>query len=281
MQKIIDDLRSQPQTTLPLFEPHLSTWFLLDRIRGKKTLTGFYQDSNADVIASIDCLLQNTEHDHLLEVSPLLIKLNHTHLSKTLYQHIQEERSGIFIQSKNEHISAHLQYLFIMQSDIEGDVYTRYYDPILWSVLQLSLTDQLESIWGILDKVYTLTPDSHSDKLNYYTWTHPNSNKITTGNSNNPIQLASQFYETNEIVQLLYFTYEAAYLESIEITDNQLLHTLLNLQELGKYGLQSNLQKLLKQCVAIPCFSTNPTVQKILQSNMDEFEKTQQLVELT
>lgn len=284
MQEISTSLAKQPQSTKPAFDTRLNTWFILDQIRGKKTLPTFYQGSNSGLIASIEYLLMGTEHAHLLEASPLLIKLNHTQLSEMLYNKIQQERSGIFVQSKNDHILPHLQYLFTMQSETEGKIYARYYDPIFWTALQLSLIEQQKTIWGNIEKVFTITPDSREDKLNYFTWTNPNLDRENQNQSylDKPIQLTPEFYELSEDVRLLYFINEAAYFESLTIPEEQLSKALLNLKILIKSGIQrgDHLQKLLKNCITYTDFSVRPEVQQILRADIATFEKAKQLVAL-
>ncbi len=279
MQKMIEQLQCQVKTTLPAFDPLLSTWFLLDRVRGKKTLNQFYQNSNMDVIAYIQPLLQNTVHSYLIEASPLLIKVNPTQLSEEIYQCIQDERSGLFIQSQCDDILSHLNHLFIMQSETQGKVYTRFYDPICWAALQLSCVDQMDVIWGPLDKVYTPSAQSHIDKLSYYNWS-----RSTTYNESdhtlNAILLGAPFDNANQTVQLMYFAYEAARLQSIHIDDSQVMHTLLNLKQMVKHGLQNSLYKMIKPCVEIPCFTQDERVQQLLLSDMVEFKKRDQLIEL-
>ena len=148
MQENIASLINHPITIKPSFDTSLTTWFLLDKVRGKQTLNALYQQTDSGIIAQINYLLAQTPHESLLEVSPLLIKLSHTKLNDNFYQQLHQERSGLFIQS-NDNILPHLQYLFTMQSEIQGQVYVRYFDPIYWSSLQVGLSEkQQPQLWG-------------------------------------------------------------------------------------------------------------------------------------
>lgn len=283
MQESIERLNTQPRAEKPLFDNNLNTWFLLDKVRGEKTLPAFYQGSNAGLIASIDYLLLGTEHAQLIEASPLLIKLNHTQLSDSLYKHIQQERSGIFIQASDENILPHLQYLFSMQSESDGAVYARYYDPIFWTALQLSLADQQQNIWGNLKKVYTLAPESRIDQLSFIKWDAPTQeiNTIYTCPTT-PIKLDHSFDEISLDIQLLGLLYQIKHQESLAITQQQTRDLLINLKIFHTFNISrtDHLTRLVKLCINQPHYSLQPEVQHILKQDIASYEKVQQLEQL-
>lgn len=285
MQESINRLIAQPTSIKPQFEMGLNTWFLLDKVRGKNTLMAFYQGGNLGLIASIDFLVMGTDHADLIEASPLLIKLNHTQLTDSLYQLIHQERSGIFIQAKEDNILAHLQYLFIMQSKEQGQVYARYYDSIFWAALQLSLADQQLTIWGNLRKVYTLAPASQETPLNFYNWTTPETdlgNRPTLPTK--PIYLNPDFVETSETVQLYYLLTNACCQQQLTIPQDRLSSTLLNFRTIVKTGINQVhlLQKLAKLCIEQPNLALIPEVQQILQqADLPDYDKVEQLVSLS
>ncbi|MFD1260635.1 DUF4123 domain-containing protein [Entomomonas asaccharolytica] len=284
MQESINRLIAQSKSAKPQFEANLNTWFLLDKVRGEKTLPAFYQGGNSGLIASIEYLVMGTDHADLLEASPLLIKLNHTQLTDSLYQHIQQERSGLFIQAKDDNILPHLQYLFIMQSKEQGQVYARYYDSIFWTTLQLSLADQQSAIWGNLQKVYTLAPDSNDTQLNFFNWTTPTPdiNKSSTPPIE-PVYLNADFVEANEIVQLYCLLSKACCQQQLTIPQDRLSNALLNFRTIVKTGINQVhlLEKLAKLCIEQTNIALIAEVQQILQqADLPDYDKVEQLVDL-
>lgn len=280
MQESIERLNAQPRTEKPTFDNNLNTWFLLDKVRGEKTLPAFYQGGNSGLIASIDYLLLGTEHAELLEVSPLLIKFNHTQLSESLYKSILEERSGLFIQAKDDNILPHLQYLFSMQSDTEGAVYARYYDPIFWTALQLSLADQQKNIWGNLQKVHTLTPSSTTQQ-SYTVWFTPiqNTQNIYT-KPEQPIRLTHEFSEVSENIQRYFMLCSACYNLQIKLPSERVSNALLNLKNIINAGIDQIhlLENLIAICIEQDNIIQEPAVQKILQAELLNYDKVEQLV---
>lgn len=280
MQEFYERLRKQPSVDRVENDTGLNTWFLLDKIRGEKTLPSFYKGSHQGLIASIESLLLGTEHTPLFDVSPLLIKLNHTNLSQSLHQIIQEERSGLFIQSHTEQILPHLQYLFTMQSEQQGKVYVRYYDPICWTSLMLSLSNQQNRLWGDLEKVYAVLPAKQQQNAHYMVWSKPQ--EITSTPTSAPIILTHEFTEINKDVHLLYFFQQQIYQLNPNITDNQLSRVLINLKVLNDKGIErvDYLQRLIKPCLEQDDFAMKPEVQSILNQDILAYKKVNALEQL-
>lgn len=269
-------LSEQPQATMPQFEPHLHTWFLLDRVRGEKTLTSFYQGNTP--IEKIDYLLLGTEHENLIDVSPLLIKLSHTNLPSSVYKHIETERSGIFFQAEDSNILEHLQYLFIMNSEQQGKIYARYYDPFFWISLQLSQASQSHLIWGNITKAYSPMLNSNG-QFCYFCWSTPMKDKNTVINKTKPIFLTKEFYEISDQVKLLNLLYKISYEENISVSDECIPTTLTNLQQLTKAEITRPdlLKKLIPFCIKQNDFSVQPEVQAVLLTEHAPYEKVEQL----
>lgn len=276
MQEIIERLNNQPQATSPAFEAGLNTWLLLDKVRGGKTLASLYQNTDGGLITHIDCLVMGTEYAYLHEESPLLIKLSRTVLSETIYQNIQAERSGIFIQTKDDNILPHLQYLFTMQTADYPKVFARYYDPIFWTALQLSLPEQQQAVWGNLQKVYAQAPNSHQEKLNFMEWSAPAQNKECVYSlPEQPIRLSAEFNEISSDIRLLYFIYQSVTDKPAELTADQQLSTLLNLKILINYQISrdDHLQQLLPYCIEQKNFALREDIQELLKSTLATYEK--------
>lgn len=276
MQEIIERLNKQHQAPTPQFNTELNTWFLLDKVRGEKTLASLYQETDGGLVTHIDSLVIGTEYTYLHQESPLLIKLSRTQLSETIYKNIQQERSGIFIQSKDADILPHLQYLFTMQAPDYPKVFARYYDAVFWTALQLSLPEQQQSIWGNLQNVYTLAPNSQLEQLNFIEWNTPVQNKeYTYKRPEQPIRLTTEFDEVSGDMRLLYFIYQSLIGKPIELTENQQLSTLLNLKILIKNQIyrEDHLKQLLPYCIEQKNFALRDDIQELLKSTLATYEK--------
>lgn len=284
MQESIERLNAQPRAEKPAFDTPLNTWFLLDKVRGEKTLPAFYQGGNSGLIASIDYLLLGTEHAQLIEASPLLIKLNHTQLSDSLYKYIQQERSGIFIQAKDDNILTHLQYLFSMQSESDGAVYARYYDPIFWTALQLSLADQQQNIWGNLQKVHTLAPESSEQQSSYINWSTPEvNNQNIYIKPEHLIKLDNAFEVVGEMLRLLtHVIYPASAQQIQKLTKEQLHNALTNLREFNKAGIEQvdYLQRLLPWSINQPSIIQKTEIAQLLNADLLDYEKIDQIEQI-
>lgn len=282
MQENIASLINHPITIKPSFDTSLTTWFLLDKVRGKQTLNALYQQTDSGIIAQINYLLAQTPHESLLEVSPLLIKLSHTKLNDNFYQQLHQERSGLFIQS-NDNILPHLQYLFTMQSEIQGQVYVRYFDPIYWSSLQVGLSEkQQPQLWGNMLKVHTLAPASTPEYLAFNEWTRPvNLSATLYQTPETLIQLNEQFYALSDDIKLFYLVLGPILdKKKNTLSGEQLNCLLLNVKSLNAQGIEriDYLQRLFNACVSYNNLTSEPSIAPILANNsLYEYEKVRQI----
>lgn len=282
MQKSLSlDLRQRPQSATPLFEPRLRNWFLLDRTRGEQTLQAFYQSD--DVIGGISALLSGTVHMNLIDESPLLISLAHTDLPAPIYEAIRQERSGIFFQSDGDDILAHLQYLFMMDSEPQGRVYARYYDPYFWISLQLTCKEQRRFIWGTIRNAFTLMHNRFGE-FTYIAWHAPNADgpSVVSVDLSKPIFLPQAFYDLGVRVKLLDLLYAFCGKNSITLSNERAETTLIHLERISQSGVArfDLLTRLIPFCIEFGDFTYRSDVENILQSDRAAFEKVYDLEEL-
>ena len=282
MQENITRLIHQSTTKKPLFDLSLDTWFLLDKVRGKKTLHALFEQTESAVIVQIYPLLAQTKHDYLLDVSPLLIKLAHTELSDDFYKQLQRERSGIFIQS-DQQILPHLQYLFTMQSELHGQTYVRYYDPIYWIALHLGLPESEKvKLWGNMLAVHTLAATSTKQQMAFNQWKSPEQLfPILYQVPATQIELSAQFHTFAGDIKKLYLVIAPLLAEyEMDLGALQLELLFFNINGFCDKGIDriDYLQRLFDASMTYENLVANPDIKAILDdASLYQYEKIEQI----
>lgn len=219
-------------------------------------------------------LLLGTAYADLLDISPLWVRMlagsDAAHAAASL---CADQQAGILILcAEPEPVAfAHAQQLLTMQTP-NGEVLARFYDPLFWSALAMTLDSQV-ALFGPWQRV--LVPTDSAAESTWVTWERPLTATAEQPLAQ-PLHLGQQTLDCHE--QLRWrdwlWSQRAALTEALSPERERI--AIDNLRLLGAHGIQDgrHLQRLLP-ILGEASLADSPSVLETLRSDLPAHQKVQ------